>query len=422
MRDDEENDVARKREAPHALETVNENGSLEFEPINESTVRFNFDKEERDSVSITIRDDSSSGCRNSGRIPLRRVSCARSILLIPGMKLLAHEIKPDGRLVKCESEDALGGAHSGKGNFWIDIDADDRDLDQLRIFLDQLELPAFLTASLAKPANTWAPQVLGLQQSSLLLIRILPDGKKGLETHEIAHLAALNVENLLVTFTSCPRRSKGGIAMEALMFMKERERIPGASSSGALLAWLLFHVDRTAHAMRELRTRVLELTELMDQSPSSVRFEDIVSARDHLHQIVSVTEEQTESLNSLAEAESDTDALDFTNLRGTLGLVRATAGSNERMTLRMEKRIADLRQTYESNQQEGINGRLALLTALSAVFLPLTLMVGIYGMNFENMPELENDYSYYLLLGCMGFVATVMLCVFWRTGWFRECR
>jgi Mg2+ and Co2+ transporter CorA len=134
---------------------------------------------------------------------------------------------------------------------------------------------------------------------------------------------------------------------------------------------------------------------------------------------VSVTEEHTESLESLAEAESDTDALDFTRLRGTLGVLRATAESNLRMALRVEKRIADIRQTYESNQQERINGRLAVLTVLSALFLPLTLMAGIYGMNFENMPELGYENSYYLLLGAMCFVATVMLCFFWRTGWFR---
>jgi Mg2+ and Co2+ transporter CorA len=404
------------------LEAVYEDEAHAFESNNESAVAFEASREDseskiyQDSVAITIGDDTSYSSRRSEKIPLRKVSRSKSILLIPGMKLLAHEIKKDGSLVKCDQEDALGGAHAGTGNYWIDIDADDRDLDQLRVFLDQLELPSFLTRSLAKPVNTWSPQVAGLKHSSLLVIRILPDEYYRRET---AHLAAICVNNLLVTFTSCPRRSKGGIAMEALMFMAERERIPGASSSGALLAWLMFHVDRTSHAMRDLRTRVLEMMELMDESPSSVLLEDIVVLRDHLLQIVSVTEEHTESLESLAEAESDTDALDFDRLRGTLGVLRATAGSNLRMALRVEKRIADIRQTYESNQQERINGRLAVLTVLSALFLPLTLMAGIYGMNFENMPELGYENSYYLLLGAMGFVATVMLCFFWRTGWFR---
>jgi Mg2+ and Co2+ transporter CorA len=409
-----------ENEAQGLLESI-DGSAIAFEA---STKEYSDNKEkqeegrDQDSVAITINDDISYSSRRSEKIPLRKVSRAKSILLIPGMKVLAHEIKKDGTLLKCEHEDALGGAHAGTGNYWIDIDADDRDLDQLRVFLDQLELPIFMTASLAKPVHTWSPQVAGLQHSTLLLIRILPDSHKGM-TREISHLAALNVKNLLVTFTSCPRRNTGGLAMEALMYMTERERIPGASSSGALLTWLMFHVDRTAHAMRGLRARVLELMELMDESPSSVRIEDIATLRDHLLQIVSVTEEHTESLESLADIASDTDALDFTRLRGTLGVLRATAGSNLRMTLRVEKRIADLRQTYESNQQERINGRLAVLTVLSALFLPLTLMAGIYGMNFENIPELHYENSYFFLLGGMGFVATVMLCFFWRTGWFR---
>jgi Mg2+ and Co2+ transporter CorA len=426
----EENKNATKQESfdfeASALESVYEDEAHGLlESVSESAIAFEASRqdldnkrEDQDSVAITIGDDISHSSRRSENIPLRKVSRAKSILVIPGMKLLAHEIKNDGSLVKCDHEDALGGAHAGTGNYWIDIDADDRDLDQLRVFLEQLELPIFFTDSLAKPVHEWSPQVAGLRHSSLLLIRILPDSHKGM-TREISHLAALNVKNLLVTFTSCPRRSTGGLAMKALMYMTEREKIPGASSSGALLTWLMFHVDRTAHAMRDLRTRVLELMELMYESPASVRIEDIVSLRDHLLQIVSVTEEHTESLESLADVASDTDALDFTRLRGTLGLLRATAGSNLRMTLRVEKRIADLRQTYESNQQERINGRLAVLTVLSAIFLPLTLMAGIYGMNFENIPELHYENSYFILLGAMSFVATVMLCFFWRTGWFR---
>jgi Mg2+ and Co2+ transporter CorA len=54
----------------------------------------------------------------------------------------------------------------------------------------------------------------------------------------------------------------------------------------------------------------------------------------------------------------------------------ATAGATERMAGRLEKKVADLRNTYDVHQQNKINHRLELLTVLSAIFLPLTFMAG----------------------------------------------
>lgn len=52
-----------------------------------------------------------------------------------------------------------------------------------------------------------------------------------------------------------------------------------------------------------------------------------------------------------------------------------------------------------------------LLTIFSAFFLPLTFVAGIYGMNFENMPELKWRSGYFLTLGIMLFIALVIY--FW---------
>jgi magnesium transporter len=50
--------------------------------------------------------------------------------------------------------------------------------------------------------------------------------------------------------------------------------------------------------------------------------------------------------------------------------------------------------------------------------LPLTLIAGIYGMNFQNMPELGMRYAYYVILGFMAFVGIGMLVFFYKKGWF----
>lgn len=72
-------------------------------------------------------------------------------------------------------------------------------------------------------------------------------------------------------------------------------------------------------------------------------------------------------------------------------------------------------QVAESNQRmsEAIN----MLTLLMSVFVPITFLAGIYGMNFENMPELGWRWGYPTLMVVMAVVATGMLLMFRRRGW-----
>ncbi len=57
------------------------------------------------------------------------------------------------------------------------------------------------------------------------------------------------------------------------------------------------------------------------------------------------------------------------------------------------------------------------LAVLSAIILPLSLIAGIYGMNFRHMPELETRFGYYATLGLMALITIVLLIYFWRRGW-----
>ena len=63
------------------------------------------------------------------------------------------------------------------------------------------------------------------------------------------------------------------------------------------------------------------------------------------------------------------------------------------------------------------NDVMKTLAVLSSIILPLSLIAGIYGMNFENMPELKTEYGYFLTLGLMALVTIILLFYFWRRGW-----
>lgn len=63
------------------------------------------------------------------------------------------------------------------------------------------------------------------------------------------------------------------------------------------------------------------------------------------------------------------------------------------------------------------NDVMKTLAVLSAIILPLSLIAGIYGMNFENMPELKTEHGYFLTIGTMALLTIILLIYFWRRGW-----
>ena len=74
-------------------------------------------------------------------------------------------------------------------------------------------------------------------------------------------------------------------------------------------------------------------------------------------------------------------------------------------------------EAYLSVVSNRLNEIMKVLTIFSAVMLPLTFIAGVYGMNFENMPELHSRYGYYAVWAIMAAVAVGMLLFFKRRGW-----
>ncbi len=77
----------------------------------------------------------------------------------------------------------------------------------------------------------------------------------------------------------------------------------------------------------------------------------------------------------------------------------------------------DLVEGYISLSSHRLNNTMKVLTIITAIFVPLSFLAGLYGMNFENMPELHYRYGYFFVLGLMGLVALGMITLFRRIRW-----
>ena len=83
----------------------------------------------------------------------------------------------------------------------------------------------------------------------------------------------------------------------------------------------------------------------------------------------------------------------------------------------MHQRVISLREAYNSSLTANLNETIRTLTVIATIVLPLTLISGIYGMNFKVMPELGLDYGYYYALGLMAAVGGGMIGYFKRKNW-----
>lgn len=85
-----------------------------------------------------------------------------------------------------------------------------------------------------------------------------------------------------------------------------------------------------------------------------------------------------------------------------------------------------LMDVYLSSVGNRMNEIMKLLTVVSGIFIPLTFITSLYGMNFDsdasrwNMPELEWRWGYPTVLVVMGAIATILVLFFWKRGWFED--
>ncbi|MCP3030608.1 magnesium/cobalt transporter CorA [Halobacillus sp. A1] len=101
----------------------------------------------------------------------------------------------------------------------------------------------------------------------------------------------------------------------------------------------------------------------------------------------------------------------FADIYDHLIKVAEIVGSNREMT-------QDIRDSYLSLNSHETNRTMQILTVISVIFMPLTFVVGVYGMNFMNMPELNTEYGYFVVWGLMIVMAVGMFFWFKNKGWF----
>ena len=166
-----------------------------------------------------------------------------------------------------------------------------------------------------------------------------------------------------------------------------------------------------------LKKRVNDIAVQMVSDRESVSFLEIINCRSDLSQLSSIVEDQYHLLRFSPKLKWE-KVEERENIFSEMNHLFKGIEYVQRSLERQEDKIGGLQLQYQSMLQEKGNKRLNILTIVQAIFVPLTLIAGIYGMNFQHMPELNWDLSYFIILGIMGLLILFELWWFKKRGWF----
>ncbi|MEN0664112.1 magnesium/cobalt transporter CorA [Caldifermentibacillus hisashii] len=172
-------------------------------------------------------------------------------------------------------------------------------------------------------------------------------------------------------------------------------------------------VDEYFPAAYKLEDFIGEL-EAKNGSPDLI--EDVFEVRNQLLKLRRTITPMSELLYRILNSERvnipKEDHLYFMDIYDHLLRLIEIIDSNREMT-------NDIRDSYISINSYRMNNIMKTLTVLSSIFIPLTFIASIYGMNFKYIPELSWRWGYYAVLGSMFVIGSLLLAILWKKGWFK---
>jgi len=223
--------------------------------------------------------------------------------------------------------------------------------------------------------------------------------------------------------------ARGGAAPPALDVRAVSTRVP-ANPADLMLRVINLIVDAYLDLRREL-TRQLDhwQAELIDPRSHFTNWSALMQARQALHHLDEICEDQRAAVQDWIDAfetlpapegvaESRERELIMVRSRDVLEHIQRVVHHVRRLEQNAETAV----QLHFSVQSHRTNDIMRVLTVLTAVFLPLNLIAGIFGMNFEFVPLVHKAGGFWIAMAAMVLIALLLVIVFWRKRYLARNR
>ncbi|MBT8238422.1 MAG: magnesium/cobalt transporter CorA, partial [Croceitalea sp.] len=230
----------------------------------------------------------------------------------------------------------------------------------------------------------------------------------------------ISVENLSMVFTKSVLISfqeKKGDVFEPIRerIRKKKKRIRNGWTDYLAFALLDIVIDNYIYILSVLGEKIEVLEENLGTQPNKNIINKINAYKRELNFLRRNIRPAKEMLLTLSKMESEyileSTYVHYKELLDNIN--QATDSSDSYREI-----LTDQLNLYHTTISSKLNDIMKFLTIFSVIFIPLTFIAGIYGTNFDVLPELHYQYSYYIMLGIMLVLAIGMLIYFRKRKWF----
>ena len=324
---------------------------------------------------------------------------------MPNMNVNCYKISEGPQLTRCEYDYAIDAIRKQNKRIWIDIlDADIKDLEEK---LDELNVQGLI-----KKLCLDSRDHPGFYPFRPLALMVIPVQMEVQTSNILEYLAILYCQDFLISI----RNSKMARFRKSISAEDSFDLLPDDTVAGVISALMMGLSLDCLRKAAKLSDMILTMEQEMDRDPDSVKIEEISGKRSDLLTLESIVQGQLPIIETVISSDRPTK-----NPESTLEYLRWAAAnlkSADKKLEWLERRVEVMRSLIDMHSQDRTNRRLGRLTVLSMVFMPVTFLAGIWGMNFKDMPLLSLEYGYTYAFFIMLIISGGMYFYFRRKGWF----
>jgi len=289
---------------------------------------------------------------------------------------------------------------------WIWLDLYNEPADQEQTFL--IEQFALDAGSISEAQRDRHPPSFEVFENYIYLLLKPLDAESDSLDFSTLQLAMFASERFLIT-----RHSRESPYLEKLWQALQNNARSNQSPMSVVGAMSKRVAQRYGNILLDLEQRLDVIEDEIFDSPTDTLMKELVGYNTGLrkmHRILAYYVNVFDNLRQHLQKSSQHQHDEFNDIYALIERFSSLSSVYQDM-------ITDLIEAYISLNGHRLNQIMKVLTVVTVIFVPLTLLVGVYGMNFENMPELKSQNGYYILLSAMSAIAFVMLYVFRRVRW-----
>lgn len=291
---------------------------------------------------------------------------------------------------------------------WLNIDGI-HDTEMMQSLSEKIKLNKIVFSDVMN--STIRPKVQEYKNGLFISLKMLDYNEKEDEiTAET--ISFILTDNFLFSF-----QEKRGDVFEPVRerIRKNRKKIRSSKTDYLLFALLDIVIDNYIYVISRLGEKIEELDESIIENADEDLLSDINQFKKEISYIKRLIKPVYDMLIRLNKIEStfieEENQVYYKELENNISHAIDSTDSYREI-------LSDQLNIYHTNLSTKLNDVMKVLTIFSVIFIPITFIAGIYGTNFDNIPELHYKYGYFAMWGAILTVALIMLFYFKKKKWF----